>query len=89
MPSSKASVIIYGKINQEIYERLRKIGERLKKEYHAERVILFGSYATGEATGNSDVDFFTIALIVGNNTAEYVIKISAIRKGNENCIYKI
>ncbi|MBU0899253.1 nucleotidyltransferase domain-containing protein, partial [bacterium] len=34
---------------------------RLKKEYHAERVILFGSYATGEATQDSDVDLFIIA----------------------------
>ncbi len=48
-------------MNQEIYERLRKISERLKKEYHAERVILFGSYATGEATEDSDVDLFIIA----------------------------
>jgi predicted nucleotidyltransferase len=32
------------------YERLRKISERLKREYHAEKVILFGSHARGEAT---------------------------------------
>ncbi|MBI5187550.1 MAG: nucleotidyltransferase domain-containing protein [Nitrospirae bacterium] len=48
-------------MNKEIYERLRKIGERLKKEYHAERVILFGSYATGTATEDSDVDVLVIA----------------------------
>jgi len=33
----------------------------LKKEYHAERVILFGSYATDEATKDSDVDLLVIA----------------------------
>jgi len=48
-------------MNQEILERLRKISERLKKEYHAEKVILYGSYATGEATEDSDVDLFIIA----------------------------
>jgi len=48
-------------MNQEIHERLKKISERLKKEYHAERVILYGSYATGEATEDSDVDLFIIA----------------------------
>jgi predicted nucleotidyltransferase len=48
-------------MNQEIFRRLRKISERLKKEYHAEKVILYGSYATGEATEDSDVDLFIIA----------------------------
>jgi len=42
-------------------DRIRAIGDRLKKEYHAERVILFGSYAIGEATEDSDVDLLVIA----------------------------
>lgn len=48
-------------MNKEIYGRLRKISERLKKEYHAEKVILYGSYATGTATKDSDIDLFIIA----------------------------
>jgi len=48
-------------MNQEISEQLRKISQRLKKEYHAEKVILFGSYAKGEATMDSDVDILVIA----------------------------
>lgn len=48
-------------MNQEIHERLKKISERLKKEYHAEKVILFGSHAKGEATEDSDVDILVIA----------------------------
>jgi len=48
-------------LDQEILGRLRKISERLKKEYHAEKVILYGSYARGEATEDSDVDLFIIA----------------------------
>ena len=48
-------------MDQEILGRLRKISERLKKEYHAEKVILYGSYARGEATEDSDVDLFIIA----------------------------
>ncbi|MBI5756399.1 MAG: nucleotidyltransferase domain-containing protein [Nitrospirae bacterium] len=50
-----------GVTNQEVYERLKMIGERLKKDYGAEEVILFGSYAKGEATEDSDVDLFIIA----------------------------
>lgn len=42
-------------------ERIRLISERLKKEYKAEKVILFGSYAKGEQTEDSDVDLFIIA----------------------------
>lgn len=48
-------------MNKEIYGRLRKISERLKKEYHAEKVILYGSYATGTATEHSDIDLLVIA----------------------------
>jgi len=48
-------------MNQDIHERLKKISERLKKEYHAEKVILFGSYATGDVTEDSDVDILVIA----------------------------
>lgn len=48
-------------MNPETLERLRKISERLKKEYHAEKVILYGSHARGEATEDSDVDLFIIA----------------------------
>ncbi len=45
----------------EIMDRIRAISERLKKEYIAQEVILFGSYARGEATRDSDVDLFIIA----------------------------
>ncbi|MHC1610505.1 MAG: nucleotidyltransferase domain-containing protein [Candidatus Methanospirareceae archaeon] len=48
-------------MNPEIEERLKKISERLKKEYHAEKVILFGSYARGEETEDSDLDILVIA----------------------------
>ncbi len=48
-------------INQDIYILLQRISERLKKEYYAEKVILFGSYARDEATEDSDVDILVIA----------------------------
>ncbi|MEW6481681.1 MAG: nucleotidyltransferase domain-containing protein [bacterium] len=44
-----------------VMERIRLISERLKKEYKAEKVILFGSYAKGEQTEDSDVDLFIVA----------------------------
>ena len=42
-------------------DRLYAIAERIKSAYHAERVILYGSYARGEATRDSDVDVLVIA----------------------------
>ena len=48
-------------MNQEMSERLREISARLKKEYHAEKIILYGSYARGEGTEDSDVDILVIA----------------------------
>jgi len=48
-------------MNPELYERLKKISERLKKEYHAEKVILYGSHARGEGTEDSDIDILVIA----------------------------
>ena len=42
-------------------ERLNVIADRLRTEYHAQTVILFGSRARGEATKDSDTDLFIIA----------------------------
>ncbi len=44
-----------------VMNRIEAISERLKKKYDAQRVILFGSYARGEATEDSDVDLLVIA----------------------------
>lgn len=48
-------------MNRDILGMLKKISERLKKDYNAEKVILFGSYARGEETEDSDVDLLVIA----------------------------
>jgi predicted nucleotidyltransferase len=42
-------------------ERLIAIAERLRRDYSAERVLLYGSVARGEATEDSDVDLLVIA----------------------------
>lgn len=42
-------------------ERIRTIAELLKRGYGAQRVLLFGSEARGEATENSDIDLLIIA----------------------------
>lgn len=41
--------------------RLKAIADLLRKKYGAQRVILFGSAARGEATEHSDIDLLVIA----------------------------
>jgi predicted nucleotidyltransferase len=48
-------------MNEEILSRIKKIAEKLKKDYKAEQVILFGSYARGEEATDSDIDLLIIA----------------------------
>ena len=40
---------------------LGRIADRLKRELRAERVIVFGSVARGEATVHSDIDLLVVA----------------------------
>lgn len=48
-------------MKRELKRHLQRIGKKIKQEYHAERVILFGSYARGDATEDSDVDLLVVA----------------------------
>ena len=40
---------------------LKEIGDLLRREYQADRVILFGSQARGQAGPESDIDLFVSA----------------------------
>ena len=40
---------------------IEQVARDIGKAAHAERVVLFGSYANGHATESSDVDFLVIA----------------------------
>jgi len=42
-------------------DRIKSISDKIKKEYQAQQVILFGSYARGQANEDSDVDLLVIA----------------------------
>lgn len=44
-----------------IQSALTTFTERMQKKYRADRVILFGSYARGEATEYSDVDVLVVS----------------------------
>jgi predicted nucleotidyltransferase len=44
-----------------VTETLDEIVERIKERFHPEKIILFGSYARGEATEDSDIDLLIVA----------------------------
>jgi len=48
-------------MKRDIFDRMKKMSQRLKDKYDAQTVILFGSYAKGEETVDSDIDLFVIA----------------------------
>ena len=42
-------------------DQIEELGRRIGREFDADRVVLFGSYALGSATDDSDVDLLVVA----------------------------
>jgi predicted nucleotidyltransferase len=41
-------------------KKIRALARRIAREFHPERVVLFGSYAEGRPTADSDVDLLVV-----------------------------
>ncbi len=54
------------------FESIQELGRRIGDEFGPERVILFGSYAAGNPTPDSDVDLFIIMPFDGKPVAKSV-----------------
>ncbi|MBM3213100.1 nucleotidyltransferase domain-containing protein [Candidatus Poribacteria bacterium] len=65
-------------------DRIKTIGKRLKEEYYAEEVILFGSYAKDKATKDSDIDIFIIA----PTQERFFERMATVRKLTRDLCYK-
>jgi predicted nucleotidyltransferase len=53
-------------------DRIEEFGQRIGLEFGAERVILFGSYARGVVTEDSDVDLLVIGPFEGRSVDKSV-----------------
>jgi len=42
-------------------DQIEELSHRIGRQFHADRVVLFGSYASGSATEDSDVDLLVVA----------------------------
>ncbi len=51
--------------NPSIAREIQRIVRRIVREFHPERVILFGSHARGEAGPDSDVDLLVVMPVEG------------------------
>ena len=47
--------------NKKIQKTLKILVKRVKKRYDPDKIILFGSYASGKASKNSDIDILVVA----------------------------
>jgi predicted nucleotidyltransferase len=47
--------------------KIRAVGQKIAREFSPERVILFGSYAEGRASEDSDVDILVVLNFRGTN----------------------
>jgi predicted nucleotidyltransferase len=52
--------------------QIKKFGRQIGEQFHAEKVILFGSYAHGDITADSDVDLLVIGPFKGRNVDKSV-----------------
>ena len=53
-------------------DRIEEFGQRIGREFGAERVIVFGSYARGAVTEDSDVDLLVIVPFEGRSVDKSV-----------------
>jgi len=44
----------------DVEEILRRVVEKIRRDYDPEKIILFGSYARGEPSEDSDIDLFIV-----------------------------
>ena len=61
------------------HDRISELAERIAREFHPRRIILFGSSALGNATEDSDIDLLVIMPTGGSGlgkAAEIMNKIS-------------
>jgi uncharacterized protein len=59
-----------------IQQQIKKIAKRIEEKYKPEKIILFGSYAWGKPTKDSDVDL----LIIKNTEKKFFKRLFEVRQ---------
>ena len=58
--------------NQYVEQQITRMVRRIVRQFHPERVILFGSHARGEAGPDSDVDLLIVMPVQGSRRERQV-----------------
>ena len=58
--------------------KIDRIVQRLVRRFHPEKVILFGSWARGDAGANSDVDLLVVMPVNGSRRRKVVEMLAAL-----------
>jgi len=62
--------------DKKIRKLISEIVEKIRKEYEPEKIILFGSYAYGKPTEDSDIDLF----IIKETKKESIYRFAEVKK---------
>ena len=62
-------------------DRIRDLCDRIARDFHPERIILFGSYARGDADEDSDVDLLVIMPFEGKGVRKAAEIMKCVRPG--------
>lgn len=58
--------------SQPVQREIKKMVQRIVRQFHPERVILFGSHARGDAGPDSDVDLLVVMPVEGSRRDKQV-----------------
>lgn len=58
--------------SQSVQRDIERMVQRIVRQFHPERVILFGSHARGEAGADSDVDLLVVMAVDGSRREKAV-----------------
>ena len=57
--------------NNKAYQFIKQAAQRIGQKFHPDKVVLFGSYAKGTSTRDSDIDLLVIFSKRGNRSRRY------------------
>jgi predicted nucleotidyltransferase len=60
------------------FKDIQALADKIVEQFHPERIILFGSYATGMAGADSDVDLLVVLPFEGKNFRKSLEIINAV-----------
>ena len=60
---------------------IEEVSERIAREFHPDRIVLFGSYASGQATADSDVDLLVVLPFDGRSLEKSLDILNRVQPG--------